>query len=62
MKYKTKQKICVRKKDLSLRTSKKTENDAYVYGKTGPSKSFGTCVEDEKSLDDMECTEHEKKI
>lgn len=32
------------------------------YGKIGPHKSFGTCIKDEKSLDDIECKENKKKI
>lgn len=32
------------------------------YGKIGPHKSFGTCIQDEKSVDDIECKENKKKI
>lgn len=31
------------------------------YGKTGPNKSFGTCIKDEKLPHDTECKENEKK-
>lgn len=50
------------KKDLT--TSKRVEDDTLCIrvGKDSPNKSFGTCIKDEKSLDDTECKENEKKI
>lgn len=32
------------------------------YEKMGPNKSFGACIKDEKSLDNIKCKENEKKI
>lgn len=32
------------------------------FEKIGLNKSFGTCIEDEKSLDNIKCKENKKKI
>ena len=50
-----------RKKDLT--TLKKEDDTLCVKGwKIVPTSPFGTCIKDEKSPDDTECKENEKKI